>query len=563
MVHNVENNKNQKKINVLRSFMESIIKIIKDFEPNHQYRIYKLSAKRSDIFDFRVHSNHLSQVDPPKGDNHPIADEIYKQCQQFLRISQVQLKNDVHFIKIDRCSTFNTVLRTVNSLRTNYGKRNHNDKVVIINPISRDNQTEFDILRSYLIAIFVERFLASSGYKTFLGVKKKFSEHIQVLSGNFFQGNFDDERKELISQVKSSKYVFEEADCIKLNARRFFEDKTAQAALDLPLFDSQINEIPLIQNGVPTSVLEETINISNMTLKLDSLEACRNEAQYKYGNDIDLISWDHTLKVLSDANIKFEFLATKCSAPVKTVVMRQFKKTKQNKTKKKQFIFDEVRKLGWKQALVFLDKQDSKEDIINARGMEMVLLYKCIEEYRSMRLKIGICLSKSSGPKGKFVIYNYARISMMLSKFYQLVNQEILKDGSKLQLGKALTLAPESHNNQLEWKLLFDYVLFFPHLLQEVLDVENLTELPIHKLEPKCVKTNFLVDGGLHSTEIPHFLLSMSEDVSSYYSKVHLLTKPLNHLMPTMYARLYLMMAVKQVMHNALCIMNIAEVQQM
>ncbi len=76
-------------------------------------------------------------------------------------------------------------------------------------------------------------------------------------------------------------------------------------------------------------------------------------------------------------------------------------------------------------------------------------------------------------------------------------------------------------------------------------------------LEPGKLKATI----GTH--KVAQFLLDLARDLSSYYSRVHVLVEPKPQLLPTMYGRLMLLKAVQQVMHNALHLLGLKPLAQL
>ncbi len=76
-------------------------------------------------------------------------------------------------------------------------------------------------------------------------------------------------------------------------------------------------------------------------------------------------------------------------------------------------------------------------------------------------------------------------------------------------------------------------------------------------LEPGRVKAN------IATHKVAPFLLELARDLSSYYSRVHVLVEPKPQLLPTMHARLVLLKAVQQVMHNALSLLGLTPLAQL
>uniref|UniRef100_A0A4W3KFY8 DALR anticodon binding domain-containing protein n=1 Tax=Callorhinchus milii TaxID=7868 RepID=A0A4W3KFY8_CALMI len=91
-----------------------------------------------------------------------------------------------------------------------------------------------------------------------------------------------------------------------------------------------------------------------------------------------------------------------------------------------------------------------------------------------------------------------------------------------------------------EWLLLYNYIIPFPEVLSESSDQLFFVLFQICK-----------------------FLVKLSMDFSSYYNRVHILGEPLDHLFNQMFARLWLMKALRDVFHTALGTLHILPPNQL
>ncbi|XP_069704822.1 kinesin-like protein KLP2 isoform X2 [Periplaneta americana] len=94
-----------------------------------------------------------------------------------------------------------------------------------------------------------------------------------------------------------------------------------------------------------------------------------------------------------------------------------------------------------------------------------------------------------------------------------------------------------------EWELIFTYLLSYPNVLHmAVKDVEQ------GKVAPNLVCS---------------FVMALCSCFSIYYRRIRILTEPRNQLLPVMFARLYLLQGIQQVLHNALNLLGITPVLHM
>ncbi|KAK8739255.1 hypothetical protein OTU49_003547 [Cherax quadricarinatus] len=125
-----------------------------------------------------------------------------------------------------------------------------------------------------------------------------------------------------------------------------------------------------------------------------------------------------------------------------------------------------------------------------------------------------------------FVLYNYARLSMIFESFEEYVRKGCV---SPLPSPDDLDFSLLRHDE--EWSLVWVYILRWPEIVEEMaLAILN-------------------GSGKVKTAAVARFLHSLSHRFSAYYSRYHVLvSEPLPHLMPLMYARLHLLRAIHIVM---------------
>ncbi|CAL4140741.1 unnamed protein product, partial [Meganyctiphanes norvegica] len=126
-----------------------------------------------------------------------------------------------------------------------------------------------------------------------------------------------------------------------------------------------------------------------------------------------------------------------------------------------------------------------------------------------------------------FILYNYARLCVLFDSFQSKVasgDMPSLPDTSEINFSLLST--------DDEWSLIWVFVLDWPGVVetfaQDMLSADN--RLP-------------------KFSAVVRFLLSLSHCLSAYYSRYHVLPQtPQNHLLPQMYARLYLLKIIQRLM---------------
>jgi len=146
----------------------------------------------------------------------------------------------------------------------------------------------------------------------------------------------------------------------------------------------------------------------------------------------------------------------------------------------------------------------------------------------------------SQGDQSKiaFVLYNKARIRQILRVFDEKVGKgtyPALPPRKDIDWG---LLAEDD-----EWSLLFLHLMDFSGLVKSMSCCVAKGELRVHKLA--------------------QFLVDLSGSFSRYYSRVRVLREPLPQLVPTLFARIHLLLAVEEVMEAALAILDIRTVDRM
>jgi len=92
----------------------------------------------------------------------------------------------------------------------------------------------------------------------------------------------------------------------------------------------------------------------------------------------------------------------------------------------------------------------------------------------------------------------------------------------------------------MDWHLIYGYLLAFPELLESVLDNLQQGQCSVHLLI--------------------RYLDNLASAFSRYYRHKKVLVQKRDQLMPIVYARMYLIMAVRQVLNTALSLLGIEPV---
>lgn len=137
-----------------------------------------------------------------------------------------------------------------------------------------------------------------------------------------------------------------------------------------------------------------------------------------------------------------------------------------------------------------------------------------------------------------FILYNYARISVLFKTV-----EEKQKACYYPELPSVETVDFALLQEEDEWQLLWVYVAGFPEMIKQALG------------------------DGLLSRLSPHLVLSFASGLviclSKYYRRVRILTENREHLLPTMFARIYLLKSVYNILSALLKILDLEAVTHM
>ncbi|XP_061187617.1 DALR anticodon-binding domain-containing protein 3-like [Saccostrea echinata] len=145
---------------------------------------------------------------------------------------------------------------------------------------------------------------------------------------------------------------------------------------------------------------------------------------------------------------------------------------------------------------------------------------------------------------GAFVMYNCARLATLFKHFHKAVEEGVYPPLPSIDSIDFGLLREED-----EWSLFFNYIFPYPDLLRTT----------VSDLFP----SNDGIYAKLGTHKISNFLIGLSRSLSSYYSHVHVLVENRPNLMPTMFARLYLLKAIHYILKDGLHLMGISPPTQL
>ncbi|XP_002133822.2 uncharacterized protein [Drosophila pseudoobscura] len=142
----------------------------------------------------------------------------------------------------------------------------------------------------------------------------------------------------------------------------------------------------------------------------------------------------------------------------------------------------------------------------------------------------------SGGSKGaSYILYNSARLETLLRTFNAQVEAGVYQPLPPLD-DIDLSLLEDD----LDWKLIYGYLLPFPEVVESTLNLLQQGQCDVHLLV--------------------RYISSLAAIFSRYYRQKKILVQMRDQLMPVLYARVYLIMAVRQVLNVALSLLGIEPV---
>ncbi|XP_066603126.1 DALR anticodon-binding domain-containing protein 3 [Prorops nasuta] len=137
-----------------------------------------------------------------------------------------------------------------------------------------------------------------------------------------------------------------------------------------------------------------------------------------------------------------------------------------------------------------------------------------------------------------FILYNLARITAILEKYREKeANDEVsaLPDINEIDFAQL--------DEEDEWNLIFNYVMRYHDIIEDCIVHE-----PNFETNPQIICL---------------FLLRMCQKFSIYYRHTRILTEGGVHLLPKMFARIYMLQALQIILRNGLAILGIDPVSRM
>ncbi|XP_016962796.1 uncharacterized protein LOC108033107 [Drosophila biarmipes] len=156
-------------------------------------------------------------------------------------------------------------------------------------------------------------------------------------------------------------------------------------------------------------------------------------------------------------------------------------------------------------------------------------------EVRHVSAAIVVRNGIGSSKGASYILYNSARLETLMRTFAGMVNAGVYEPLPPLGEIDLSIL-----EDDMDWQLIYGYLLHFPELIESVMDNLQQGQCSVHLLI--------------------RYLDNLASAFSRYYRHKKVLVQKRDQLMPMVYARMYLVMAVRQVLNTALSLLGIEPV---
>ncbi|XP_055542846.1 DALR anticodon-binding domain-containing protein 3 [Wyeomyia smithii] len=153
--------------------------------------------------------------------------------------------------------------------------------------------------------------------------------------------------------------------------------------------------------------------------------------------------------------------------------------------------------------------------------------------------QINMKQEKNKSSKGAaFILYNYARLSVLFKNFAEKQHNKYYPPSPPATDVDYSLLTEED-----EWHLFWVYVAGFPAIIQQASGGGQLTRIAPHL--------------------VLNFACGLVISLSKYYRRIRILTENRDHLLPVMFARIYLLKSVHKVLSTLLDLMDLEPITEM
>lgn len=343
------------------------------------------------------------------------------------------------------------------------------------------------------------------------------------------------------SQPCDDKDSQQDGHCLTVNLKKYIENK--KYSIGKGCFDKNVNLVDVVDKQGPSDVLQQVSRI----------QQCVTENE-----DIDTI-----IHVIPDSlqftqqkeHLLLEMLNGESDRQI-SQVHHTYGKVKSRKGGNTDMDAEEFYKLRYNQAKEAAVMKYG--DLVQGAGWENTirsltvasLKFEFLQTVCRCMVKLDLSQDEATGSSvgdsraGSFVMYNCARLSTLFVHF-----EAGVQNGLYPSLPDIMTIDFSTLREEEEWFLFFQYIFTYKDVIKQTVE--------------QIVLASGEIQTKIHTHKICNFLIQLSHHLSSYYSRTHVLGDSRPHLMPKMFARLYLLKCIHKIMVHGLGLMGIPALNQL
>ncbi|BFZ10896.1 hypothetical protein BsWGS_13935 [Bradybaena similaris] len=441
---------------------------------------------------------------------------------------------------LDRVQFCKAVFKEIQDSAGKYGhtKVRINSSVYVnsVNKESTNSKNSLTDLRLEVISCHVKKLLEANGYLVVPELKHNDSSSTLTLSTTK-PINTENSREDHVNPQKSDleKYFLEKARLLSLSKNPDEQQLKQQ-------FDGEagVGSVSITGRSHNESDIENTVRLDLKQMSLNKQLCPESEGLAKNIHTVTVIHDGKPTDVMKEAISLAECLQSKSLLVVGPVVAKHAESKDSKLCVDTADSFYERRFQQMKDASEMRNGCDSSDhrqiELLTSASIKLDLLGNTCHNTLHLDTSSTDCGAESR--LGAFVLYNAARLATLTSRFDQAVQEGIYPHLPPLE-DIDFTLLREEE----DWELVYLYLAAFPDVVRQ------------------SVESVFPQDGKhlakIHTHKVTSFIIAFTKCVSAHYSRYHVLTGGESHLLPLMYARLYLLKSVHQVLLNILDLVGV------
>ncbi|XP_059175877.1 DALR anticodon-binding domain-containing protein 3-like isoform X3 [Physella acuta] len=297
-------------------------------------------------------------------------------------------------------------------------------------------------------------------------------------------------------------------------------------------FDKNLNKVKVLERGVPTWALESAIDISRKIRHFTSKQnvGCLHIVPQ------NMAFRQQQVEILSMALCQQQFIQAQL------VVGPVTSKSKSEKCPDKaaqDFLrvrYEQMKEASKMRSSSIFEDQSKQIEELTFASVIVDLLTNSV--HTSLHLDTNGEEQDAETRQGAFIMYNTARLATLMEHFNQGVSTGMYPPLPSVDNVDFSLLREEE-----DWELVYLFLAAFPDVVRQAVEV-------VFPTGGRC-------SAKVHTHKITNFLVSFSTRLSAHYSRYHVLASGEPHLLPLMYARLYLMKSAHQLLVNCLHLIGV------